>query len=415
MRTLQEQPAQEWSVESAHHARRRLRMQWAVFFLVTALLVSAVIALTEHDEAWRAPVAIVALWIPLISFRLLTSWWFTVSDMTREPWRGWAHAAIATASMAVATIADSESLIALFYVVPTLYIAQTYRSALASTVLLHGAVAGAAIATDAVFGGDTRLIVLGALGSIAFSAAFGWPVEAIGIAAYRNAQLAARLDSQQQEIARLSRDQGVATERERVARELHDTVTQGLVSILALSRAAREAIQDDPRAADAHLDRIGLLARDSLDESRRVVAAVQPGLLDGASLHEAVARAVESFADRTGVEGVAALDADMPPLPPATSTALLRVCQQALANAEHHACPSRVEVSIRQSDGAVRLTVTDDGVGFDATAPRPAPGRGRGLPDMASRVEDLGGAFLVVSQPGSGTTVTASIDLKEAR
>lgn len=199
-------------------------------------------------------------------------------------------------------------------------------------------------------------------------------------------------------------------ERARVARELHDGVSQWLVSIKYVfeSALARAQQGDTPAQALAPTldDGIGRLRR-VLGEIRRISHDLRPALLDDLGLARAIEHLAHDFTERTGtavqLEGESL---DRQP-PEAIATALFRVCQEALGNIEQHAGATQVQLRLqRQAEGLV-LDIQDNGQGFDAEAVMRSPRAGLGLTHMRERIESLGGRFRL-SSAASGTLVRAS-------
>ncbi|HWI63909.1 MAG TPA: histidine kinase [Symbiobacteriaceae bacterium] len=212
------------------------------------------------------------------------------------------------------------------------------------------------------------------------------------------------------EAERHLRDLSIAEERNRMAREIHDTLAQGFMGIIMHLRAMQGA--GDQENARLHAAEAETLARESLQEARRSVWNLQPWRLEGKGLAEALS------GELTGLQRWAALSAelttagDLKRIAPATEAALLRIAQEAFHNTMKYARASRVQVTLTEGDGAVTLTIADDGVGFDpvavnATAPR--PGGGFGLPGMADRAHALGGTFTVDSAPGAGCRICVRV------
>ncbi|MGK5630392.1 sensor histidine kinase [Streptomyces sp. URMC 123] len=217
--------------------------------------------------------------------------------------------------------------------------------------------------------------------------------------------------------ARLSREAGVAAERERLAREIHDTLAQGLTSIISLVQAAGAEVRTAPERALTHLGLAERVATESLAEARDFVAALTPPPLRESSLAQAVRRQADGLVAQTGVEARCAVEGTERPLPMATTVVLLRAAQEAIANVRKHAASAhRVEVALTFGDSAVRLAVQDDGAGFaapggegsDARAPGGADG-GYGLRGMRARVAEIGGTVTVRSRPGAGTRVEVTV------
>jgi DNA-binding NarL/FixJ family response regulator/signal transduction histidine kinase len=209
-----------------------------------------------------------------------------------------------------------------------------------------------------------------------------------------------------------AREVGVVEERNRLAREVHDTLAQGLTAIALQLETAERLLPPGAEAkrivADAREQ-----ARHSLDEARRAVWGLTARPLDGASLSEALQGEVERFQRRTGVTaGLVDEAAEAVPLTDEQATALLRVAQEALHNVEKHAAPTRVRVELQYSgeSGLLTLLVADDGKGFERRT-LPGPDGGFGLRGMRERMRLVGGDLEVESAPGWGTRVRARLQL----
>lgn len=217
------------------------------------------------------------------------------------------------------------------------------------------------------------------------------------------------------DLAVAERERVVSVERERLAREIHDTIAQDLSAAGLLLGAAQAGIgPDDVRTADLVAQAQSAVA-DSLAQARRVVYELTPPeLSDGtlvSALRRAGARAARESAERGGeLDVVVVTGTGVPPLPVPVETAVLRVAQSALANVVQHARAQNVEVVLAVHDDEVVLDVVDDGVGFD---PARLDGRGLdhgfGLAAMRSRVTEIGGVLAVESTPGAGVAVSVSI------
>ncbi|WP_296138197.1 sensor histidine kinase [uncultured Tessaracoccus sp.] len=253
--------------------------------------------------------------------------------------------------------------------------------------------------------------VLGPVVGAALSVAVVLGLEALAREAQRKQALIDELTAARGYLADAERDRTVLAERARLAREIHDTLAQGLAGIDLLLRAALPQLPDGPGAE--LVERAGQTARDNLVEARRVVHALSPAGLEGQTLVAALRRAVERVAEtHPGLEAELVVAADPGPLPMPVEAALLRIAQSALANVAQHARASHCRVVLDHDAGSVALAVEDDGVGLDRAEP-PSGGRGFGLPGMRARVRELGGELRVESAPGEGTRVVARID-KEA-
>ncbi len=201
----------------------------------------------------------------------------------------------------------------------------------------------------------------------------------------------------------------MASERERLAREVHDTLAQGYTSIVVLAQTAAAALPPDATGVAERLALIEEVARENLAEARAMVAAFSPVALDSATLVEALERLVERFGRETGLAtrlDTAALGSI--DLSRSEEVVLLRGAQEALANVRRHASATAVVLRVSSvGTGEARqvsVHVEDDGVGFD-----PASAAGVGLAGLRDRAEEVGGAVDVVSSPGQGTRVTVRV------
>jgi len=228
-----------------------------------------------------------------------------------------------------------------------------------------------------------------------------------GAAVVLVARRTAELERTRAELAGLHHAQGMAAERERLAREVHDTLAQGYTSIVVLAQTAAASLP--PGAPAEKLALIEEVARENLGEARAMVAAFAPVALDSTTLVEALERLVERFGRETGLatrlDTSALGDAD---LSRSEEVVLLRGAQEALANVRRHASASAVVLRV-SSVGVgearqVSVHVEDDGVGFD-----PADAVGVGLAGLRDRALEVGGAVDVVSAPGEGTRVTVRV------
>jgi signal transduction histidine kinase len=194
----------------------------------------------------------------------------------------------------------------------------------------------------------------------------------------------------------LTRELATVQERQRLAGEIHDTVAQGLSSVVMLLEAAMLA---DPETARKHMGLAIQTARENLHEARALVGALTPVPLTGTSLIDALARLAARCEGGFTVTGAAR------PLPMGTEVMLLRVAQEALNNTQRHAQASTVDVALAFEPTLVALEVRDDGVGFDPDAVPP----GYGLGGMRARVGQAGGRLTIHSGPGAGTLVRTEV------
>jgi two-component system NarL family sensor kinase len=234
----------------------------------------------------------------------------------------------------------------------------------------------------------------------------------VGIAIER-----ARLTEEQARLAR-------AEERERIAREIHDTLAQRLTAIALHLEGALPHLESDPELSRSRLQRALATTRESLEEARRSVLNLRTIPLAGKPLAEAITALGRTFTAETGVR-VHVRAAQSPSLPLRVEAELFRIAQEALANVRSHADAHEVTITLRKGVNNVRLSIRDDGRGFDPqmvdveTTPGWSLDRHRvqplhyGIIGMRERARLVGGRLRVQSRPGNGTVVTVSVPLSQ--
>ncbi len=221
-----------------------------------------------------------------------------------------------------------------------------------------------------------------------------------------------------------AREAGVLDERHRIAREIHDTLAQGLAGIITQLQAVEQADHDSP-GWRRHVHAATALARESLSEARRSVHALRPESLETARLSEALADLAERWSTLYGIAIQVTTTGDVRPVLQDVELALLRTAQEALANVAKHARASRVGLTLSYMKDTVALDVRDDGTGFDLArladatagtdgADGAAAGGGFGLIAMRQRIEGLAGTLQIESETGEGTAISASIPVLPA-
>lgn len=250
--------------------------------------------------------------------------------------------------------------------------------------------------------------VLGPLVGAGVALLIGLAYRALRREAEDRERLLTELLHTRQQLAETEREQGALTERARLAREIHDTVAQGLSSIQMLLRAAE---QDTPEPGAGYLKLARETAADSLTDTRQIVRELTPTRLND-GLAAALSRLGEDQAKRSNVSvEVTAEDLD---LSMGTQIALLRIAQGALSNAVRHADAARITVELVGTEDSVSLTVRDDGHGFDAsTAVADSHDADSfGLQAMRERVGQLDGTLDITSAPAQGATIIARLPVR---
>ncbi|MEU6279388.1 sensor histidine kinase [Streptomyces sp. NPDC047028] len=297
-----------------------------------------------------------------------------------------------------------------------LYFLQLHLLPRRAGLAVVAATAAAAIAAFAAHQGSfSAAMVIGPALGAAVAVAVVWGYETLYRESERRRRLIEELTATRADLAAAQHTAGVLAERERLAREIHDTLAQGLSSIQLLLRAAERALPGTPEHATAsrYVDQARQAAVDNLAEARRFVAALAPPALEGTTLADALARLCATTSARHPVTARFHRTGEPVPLPTAHEVALLRIVQSALANTVRHAGATTVHVTLARPAGHVVVDITDDGTGFDpARLPAPDPEAGGfGLTAMRARAQSLGGTLTIDSTPGHGTTLTARLPL----
>ena len=374
-----------------------------VFSGAFAVLVAIAVVETLTGDVDAPPgVLLVCLGVWVVAYALLA----VPSFADQSGWRPKAFLVVHVAVVAVLAWEQPSLLFVMFWAFPLVwFLVDSIRAGVLWTLVL--AVAALLGPTIAWAQGDEPLWGPGeTLVGTVLSLLLGlWITRSLELSAQR-AALIEQLEQTRAELAVAHHEAGVLAERERLAREVHDTLAQGYTSIVVLSQTAAAQIAGDPDGARERLTLIEEVARENLAEARAMVAAFSPVPLEGATLVEALHRLAERFERETGVSArvdTAALDGG-PALSRNDEVVLLRGAQEALSNVRRHAAASAVVLRLSDVGGSVSVHVEDDGVGFD-----PSAADGHGLAGLRSRVAEVGGELDVVSAPGEGTRVTVRV------
>ncbi len=225
-------------------------------------------------------------------------------------------------------------------------------------------------------------------------------------------QLAVAIDN-----ARLYEETGkmaVVEERNRMAREIHDTLAQGFAGIIlqleAAEQASGEHAIDDP--VYRHINRAKSLARENLNEARRSVWNLRTQSVEEVNLPEALNQEIMKFNKSSDIRAHYTVEGEKRELPGEISTGMLRICQESLANIRKHSQATEVNITLSFERGLVKVTVQDNGKGFNPVVlgrKREGKSSGFGLISMQERTRNLGGTFEIQSEEGQGTLITVSI------
>ncbi|SMC96965.1 sensor histidine kinase [Lentzea albidocapillata] len=262
-------------------------------------------------------------------------------------------------------------------------------------------------------GSFSPAIALGPALGAAVAVAVVWGYQALYRESEHRRRLIDELTATRADLAQAQHTAGVLSERERLAREIHDTLAQGLSSIQLLLRAAGRALPDTAVNAARYVEQARQAAADNLAEARRFVAGHTPPALDDTTLAGALERLCAGTSARHQITAHFRPTGEPVPLPTAHEVALLRIAQAALSNTVRHAHAATVEVTLSYLGDHIALDVVDDGTGFDLDhLPGRDPERGGfGLAAMRARTQALGGALTIESAPGQGTALAAQLPL----
>ncbi len=265
-------------------------------------------------------------------------------------------------------------------------------------------------------------VVLGPLFGAAFSVVTGLAYRALYREAENQRRAANELRRTRAELAASQHDAGVLAERERLAREIHDTLAQGLSSIVLVARAAEKSLADgDTATAASRFALVQQTASENLAEARNFVRGLSSPQLHESSLVESLRRLCESTessaaAGGSGLRCRFELDGDPVELPQPYRVTLLRAAQASLANVREHAKAGNAVVTVAFLGSEVTLDIYDDGVGFDPARlaehmDARTDGSGFGIPSLQERVTALKGSLELESAPGEGTVVAIRLPL----
>lgn len=381
----------------------RSRKAWHALF---AVVVVACVFVLRADDAPRWAYAVLAA---------LGCWYLALgASAVHRARQGPAHPRLYLVGAAVATAwlgyADGNALVLLFAIYPQVFaLTKNFREAVLGAAALSLSAAVALAASGGWSGAAVASAAVSSLVNFAFALVIGGIIEVLLREMDRRGALLDQVTCARDKAAAAQHEAGVMAERERLSREIHDTLAQGFTSILMLAQAA-DATAEDPAAVRARLAGIERTARENLAEARALVAALEPVDLQGATLSEALGRLVDRFGAELDVEADLTVRGVPHALDPHRQVVLVRAAQEGLANVRKHAgSASRVRVLLEfLPDGATRLRVTDDGCGLViGDEGRPAAA-GSGLRGMRARVEPMGGR---VRLEPAGAAAGATLDV----
>ncbi|MBG6181610.1 sensor histidine kinase [Arthrobacter sp. CAN_A1] len=380
-------------------------MKWWHVGFYTALTVVVLVVINGEADPTISATTIGAMALLAAAYPFLTR------QCHLQTWRPQAYVVLLILVVGFLAFLPGSGAILLFVAFPQIWMfSASARGGLIATAAICVAVA---IGQLVRFGGSSEdLTGIGLQAGLSFLAStmLGLWIYKIIDQSEDRAQLLADLDAARVELQRADQRQGAMAERERMSREIHDTLAQGFTSVVMLSEAALAQLRTtrlDSSTADtvaARLASINATARENLQEARALIASTGPSQLQGGDLLGALDR-LASAATESGCETSCTLPDRLPPLTSNQQIALLRSAQEALTNVRRHAAASQSHLDLLRSGSELLLTVTDDGSGFDPHGDT----SGYGLKSIGARLDEIGGTLHVSSAPGRGTTLRMAV------
>ncbi len=294
-----------------------------------------------------------------------------------------------------------------FALFPQTWALLSRRSAVGVTVAVVAGLTVVRLATLPSTSSALMAVLVSSAITLALSLGMGLLIHVLVDEMERRADTIEVLHRTQADLAAAERTQGVFAERERLSREIHDTLAQGFTSVVTLARAADAALdRGDLATVRERLALMESTAAENLAEARLIVAALTPGHLQNGTLAEALQRVVDTASAESGIDGTLTVVGSPGTAAANSEVVVLRTAQEAIANIRRHSGAATFSVRLDYADPErVGLEVTDDGRGFDPSRAT----SGFGLVGAQSRAADLGTELLVDTTPGSGTTLRVSV------
>jgi signal transduction histidine kinase len=374
---------------------------WNAYIVGGCLTGMTAVVLLDDRFPGNVPLAVTALtglafWALALVRRVLR--------LESNDWRCVAFVAVTVALFFVALLAAPTAVAAVPTIYPLIFAPLSLPTALVVTTAVNIAPLILALSVHGLSWPNLPMAVALTLIGVFVAPVIGITIMTSLKQRERLAALVAELHATRAESARLSRDAGTAAERERLAREIHDTLAQGFTSIVALAQAVEPELETDTASARRHLELIRTTARENLAEARAMVAELTPTALHSESLPAAIQRQCDRLTAESGIAATLRVDGEIPPLGMAADVVLLRAAQEAFANVRKHSRASAVTVTVMPVERGVRLSVADNGIGLADQQIE-----GFGLRGMRTRARQVGGTMSVLPTPGGGTTVTVEV------
>jgi len=369
---------------------------WHAAVIAVSVIVGTVAVVGGYRPEWRIA--------GLLTLAVYVLVWFAIGRLAgRSPRLSIAYALFLIVISGVLVSFDPNFATMQTITYPILWtIAATLRIAIATNVAASVSVFfGLVVSLGVDSIGEAAIIAALSLG---FSLGMGTWISRIWKLSDERLALVEQLQAAQESLGALHRDAGVTSERERLAREIHDTIAQDLTGLVLLGQQARRALAEgDLDAADRDLALLEENARIALTETRSLVAATSPAALDDGGIAPALERLAQRFTRETAIE--VGVETDVAShLARANEVVLLRCAQEGLANVRKHSGASSVSLHLSVAAHGSTLTLSDNGSGFDPAS----VGQGYGLSGMRERLALVGGELQLDTSP-AGTRLVVTL------
>lgn len=382
-------------VARAQDAWQRSYPFWDAYFGIALVGTVAIVVL---EGGARPVTGIVVVLLLLLTGAYLLAGRRAIRSHDQPTRAAWWYTAAMIILFLPATLLNPAAAFGLGALVPQAFMSLRIPVAIAVMAVLSS---GAGFRWITQAGANPWLAVVILLVLLSAAAILGLVIDRLGVQNVERARLIEQLDRTRGQLAAANRQAGMLAERERLARDIHDTVAQGLGGISMLLQAAEAEV-----GANGHLTSARAAAQENLAEVRSLVAALTPPVLANGSLDAALAdlapRCVPpadlELSDTRSGSGSGSGDRQ----DPANDEILLRIAQESVSNIGRHAHAGSARIRLNSDDRARTLVIADDGVGFDPAGPTD----GYGLRGIRTRVEQAGGTLAIDSRPSGGTTIT---------
>jgi len=371
---------------------------WSIVVVGTAAALASMLVLVS-PTLWQMNLGLAAV-------AVFVGFWFAVGARVPDGSRGATLVVVITIMFAGAvTLAFPTAAFVQAVAFPLIWTRlDNPRKAIIASIVVAGAVGIAMFYSAGADGDALATALISETLSLVFAIAFGLWITRIESRSTERQRLVDELRATQHQVALLSQDAGVTSERERLAREIHDTIAQDLTGLVLLAqRAGRELATGDTAAASEQLTLLEEGARTALAETRALVASTAPTGLDTGGITAALDRLAQRYERETAIAVTVRADVDTA-LDRDLEVVLLRCAQEGLANVRKHSGASSAALTLTATTNGISLRVADNGSGFDPTA----DSSGFGLSGMRERLALVGGT-LDVASGAEGTTLTVTL------